>query len=473
MSHLPQTLPDPFAQWRHELRTPLNHIIGYSEMLIEEAGIEKRMIPDLQKIHTAAHHLLDLINTKIGASPPSTHPHPSTAEDEIADPLFPMSGRILAVDDNAENLEVLARRLERHGLNVTKTTNSLEALEILRSRGFDLVLLDVMMPLLDGHSVLLQMKADPALRDIPVIMISALDEMESVARCIEAGAEDYLPKPLNSTLLRARLSACLEKKNFRDVERRHLRVIEETQARLNKELEEASAYMRSILPEPCASPLRVDWEYQPSSELAGDTFGYHWIDADHFAIYLLDVCGHGVGAALLSATVINALRSDALPGVDFRNPDEVLFALNNAFQMERQNNLYFTIWYGVYHAPDRTLRYCTGGHPPALLIAPGPKGTKSPSRLATQGMIVGVMENAPYRSSACHIPDGATLFVLCDGCYEIRTPSGEIMEFDDFEEFMLENTSEPDTLKNLKLWVHARHGPGPLDDDFSIIQIRF
>ena len=469
-----QTLPDPFAQLRHDMRTPVNHIIGFSEILIEDAVAKdpSTLITDLQKIHTAAHHLLDLINAKPGAPSPTTaSPQPSYTE--VADPLFPMTGRILAVDDNPENLELLVRRLEHHGLDVAKTTNSLETLDILRSGAFDLVLLDVMMPVLDGYSVLLQIKADPTLRHIPVLMISALDEMESVARCIEAGAEDYLPKPLNPTLLRARLNACLEKKNLRDVEQRHLRVIEETQTRLKKELEEASAYMRSILPDPCTAPLRVDWKYQPSSELAGDTFGYHWIDADHFAIYLLDVCGHGVGAALLSATAINALRSDALPGVDFRNPDEVLFALNNAFQMERQNNLYFTIWYGVYHAPDRTLRYSTGGHPPALLISPKPDGTKSPTRLATPGMIIGVMEDVPYVSSECQIPVGATLFVLCDGCYEIRTPDGEVMEFDDFEDFMLENNGQTNTLDKLESWVHSKHGTGPLDDDFSIIQIQF
>jgi sigma-B regulation protein RsbU (phosphoserine phosphatase) len=114
------------------------------------------------------------------------------------------------------------------------------------------------------------MKADPQTRHIPVIMISALDELDSVIRCIEAGAEDYLPKPFNPTLLRARISACLEKNALREAEQRNLRVIEETQRRLNEELAEAANYVRSIFPPPVESPLRIDWKYQPSTELGGD-----------------------------------------------------------------------------------------------------------------------------------------------------------------------------------------------------------
>ena len=139
----------------------------------------------------------------------------------------------------------------------------------------------------------------------------------------------------------------------------------------------------------------MDWIYRPSSELAGDSFGYHWIDSEHFAVYLLDVCGHGVGACLLSVSAINVIRSGALPGVDFQDPGAVLTALNDAFPMERQNNLYFTLWYGVYHAPSRMLTFASGGHPPALLVEAGPTGTLLSRRLTSNGMIIGVMEDMP------------------------------------------------------------------------------
>src|SRR5207253_2946332 len=121
-----------------------------------------------------------------------------------------------------------------------------------------------------------------------------------------------------------------------------------TQSRLKLELTEAEHYIRSILPPPTVTPPAVEWRLQPPTELGGDSFGYHWVDPDHFAFYLLDVCGHGVGAALLSVAAINVLRSASLPGVDFGDPGLVLSALNEAFPMEKQNNLYFTIWYGVW-----------------------------------------------------------------------------------------------------------------------------
>jgi sigma-B regulation protein RsbU (phosphoserine phosphatase) len=471
--------PDAASQLRHDLRTPVNHIIGYSEMLLEDAeecGNESSA-SDLKKIRSAAHELLGLINTRLSVGGLQELPRPSNAatwkggDSKRSEKLF--YGKVLAVDDNRENLDVLARRLARHGLDVETAESGLVALAAIRSQAFDLVLLDVMMPGVDGYTVLRELKSDPETRDIPVIMISALDELDSVTRCIEAGAEDYLPKPFDPTLLEARIGACLEKKALRDAEQGHLRKIEETQNRLDKELAEAAAYVRSILPLPADSPLPVNWKYRPSSELAGDSFGYHWIDSEHFAVYLLDVCGHGVGACLLSVAAGNVLRSGSLHDVDFRNPGEVLTALNNAFPMEKQNNLYFTIWYGVYHAPSRTLSFASGGHPPALLLEPTTSGAFQSHRLSSNGMIIGVMEDTPFSTQRCVMPPGARLYVLCDGCYEIRSSSGEMADYAAFETFMTVHADSPDPLGDLENWAIAQRGESTLEDDFSIMQIQF
>ena len=127
------------------------------------------------------------------------------------------SAALLVVDDNEDNRYTLTRRLNREGYkNLTTAKNGREALECLTAQSFDLVLLDVMMPDMNGYEVLAHVKANPSLRDVPIIMISALDEIESVIRCIELGAEDYLNKPFNPTLLRARVGALLEKKRLRD-----------------------------------------------------------------------------------------------------------------------------------------------------------------------------------------------------------------------------------------------------------------
>jgi DNA-binding response OmpR family regulator len=140
--------------------------------------------------------------------------------------VTPADHALLVVDDNEDNRYTLTRRLAREGYtNVTTADNGRQALELLAARDFDLVLLDVMMPELNGYEVLARLRADARLRHVPVIMISAVDQVESVVRCIELGAEDYLPKPFDPVLLRARVGACLEKKRLRDQEVRYIQEV--------------------------------------------------------------------------------------------------------------------------------------------------------------------------------------------------------------------------------------------------------
>lgn len=478
---------------RHDLRTPLNQIIGYSELLLEEAADAGHddYAPDLERIRGAAKTLLSLINDnltddrltlagEIVAQGGSAGLRPARSAEAGETPALPgddeaaMPGRILVVDDNAGNRDMLARQLERQGHTVAAADDGREALERLRAEAFDLVLLDMMMPVLDGYGTLLEIKKDPALQHLPVIMISALDELGSVVRCIERGAEDYLPKPFNPTLLRARIGAGLEKKRFRDQERQYVRTIEETQARLKAELDEAERYVRSILPPPLADgPVRTDWRLIPSTELGGDSFGYHWIDGEHLALYLLDVCGHGVGAALLSVTAINVLRNAALPGVDFRDPGAMLTALNEAFLMEKQNDMYFTIWYGVWRPATRTLRFATAGHPPALLATaqPGGGARRKIDPLRGPGMILGGMSGVTYRTQEVRVAEPAKLYLVSDGTFEIKRPDGSMWTTAEFHAFFEQPPAADESdLDALFAHVKALHGPGPLEDDFSIVR---
>jgi len=254
-----QKQPDTLANMRHTLRTPLNHIIGYSEMLLEEAGERglETFAADLQKIHTAGKQLLSCINEFLNPSmaeraaaaqvsktvttaglfreaEPDIHPFVAGhgADSKTA------SGRILVVDDNESNRDMLSRRLKHEGYGVCMAESGHAALALLKSEAVDLILLDVMMPEMDGYEVLVQLKANSTWHDIPVIMISALDEIKSIVRCIEHGAEDYLPKPFDTTLLRARIGACLEKKRLRDQEVRLRNEIEDWNKRLEQRVEE-------------------------------------------------------------------------------------------------------------------------------------------------------------------------------------------------------------------------------------------
>jgi DNA-binding response OmpR family regulator len=284
------TTPEAVAELRHELRTPLNLIIGYCEMLLEDATDQQQRIAleqtlaagrdvlerinatvpptrgeiseadfaalrdalrepqgriltsttallaagggaidpqferDVRRIRSSAERLLtvELPHGRSGSHTAITIEHPVHGAAEIP-PVQP--AHILVVDDQEDNRSVLERRLRRQGHTVESATGGRSALELLGKQQFDLVLLDVMMPDLDGLAVLERMKADTATRDIPVIMISALDDVASVVRCIERGAEDHLPKPFDPVLLRARISACLEKKRLRDVELEYLREV--------------------------------------------------------------------------------------------------------------------------------------------------------------------------------------------------------------------------------------------------------
>ncbi len=479
--------PNPtsnLAALRHDLRTPINHILGYSELLAEDLADQGiKNLGDLEKVQIAAKQLLGLIDSRLtdSASPalpespkPLAEPVPEATIQAPTPTLATLAGRILVVDDHPDNRDVLAKRLQRQGHQTAQAKDGQQALEMLAASPFDLVLLDILMPTMDGTTALGHMKADPALRHIPVIMISALDEIESVVSCIEMGAEDFLPKPFNPTLLRARIGASLEKKAFRDQEQAYLHQIEETQKRLADELQEAARYVTSILPPPMEHPFSIAWAYTPSTELGGDSFGYHWIDSTHFAIYLLDVCGHGVGAALLSVAAINVLRSGSLHETDFRDPGQVLTGLNASFQMEQHNNMYFTIWYGVFDTATRTLHHASGGHPPAILLTPGEDGSNTLSEVRCPGTLIGVMPDISFESESQVIPPNARLFVYCDGAYEIKGPDGKMLDFDtDFLTFLQEHGRSPSLPDDVLAWIHSMNPDPVLDDDYSFITIDF
>ena len=337
----------------------------------------------------------------------------------------------------------------------------MQALQLLENGEFDLVLLDVMMPEMDGYQVLQRMKANPSLRNIPVIVISALDEIDSIVRCIELGAEDYLTKPFDPVLLNARTCACLEKKQLRDQELK-------SQKKIAIQLEDACAYVRSLLPPPMTGEIRIDWRYIPSSELGGDSFGYHWLDEDRLAIYLLDVCGHGVGPALLSISMMTLLRSQTFK-TDLTDPSGVLDFLNRKFPREKHNGKHFSIWYGVYDKSKQKLIYSSGGHPPAVLI-----GREGPQRLTTSGMIMGCFPDVTYRNSVRKIERGMKLYVFSDGAYEVEKPNGEVMELDEFIQILTAtDPSAESNVERIYRQIQEINGMESLMDDVSVIEVNF
>jgi serine phosphatase RsbU (regulator of sigma subunit)/anti-sigma regulatory factor (Ser/Thr protein kinase) len=244
--------------------------------------------------------------------------------------------------------------------------------------------------------------------------------------------------------------------------------IEKTNLTMAAELAEAAAYAKAMLPQKLQGIVSTDWIFETSSQLGGDSFGYHWLDDDHFALYLLDVCGHGVGAALLSVSVVNLLRTSSLTKTDFFNPSSVLSSLNETFPMERHNDMYFTAWYGVYTHSTHQLCFACGGHPPALLITPDGAATK----LSAQGVIVGAFPLASYERVTVEIPEGSRLLLFSDGVYEIDRPNQAMMSYDDFVE-ILKTSDTSHSLDPVITEVRRQQASNSFTDDFSLVEFHF
>ena len=331
------------------------------------------------------------------------------------------------------------------------------------------ILQDLVMPQVDGMTLAKEFRQNPGTVDVPLIVLSAKEEPVVKAECFANGANDYLVKLPDKVELIARIryhSAGYI--NLLERIRAH-KALQASQKALAQELSEAADYVRALLPDPIKEgDIRSDWVFETSSSLGGDAFGYHWIDDEHFSIYLIDVCGHGVGAALLSISVINVIRSESLPSVNFKNPSEVMAGLNEAFPMESNHNMYFTMWYGIFHRPTRRLDFASGGHPPAILIG---KENGTARELRTNGMMVGTIEGSDFASDSVEVPPRSSLYVFSDGTYELERPGGEMLDIDEFVEILAKLPPEKGTMEDLRRKMEQIQGCEGFEDDFSIMKL--
>ncbi len=474
-----QRSPEALAMFRHDMMTPINLIMGYAEML-DERVVELNqdsLQEDIGKITIAARKLLMLIDEHLRPSETHTPPAPRQPEEVPVAPVVESAAtrgeRFLVVDDDAGNQELLTRFLAREGYSSMTAGHGVEALSILAKEEIDMILLDVQMPEMNGFELLERLKGSDHTRHIPVIMVSAFAELEKTAKCIELGAEDYLTKPFNSTLLLARVSACLEKKRLRDAERKMFTALAQSRQALADELKEAATHVLQLLPPPRPGQPSFDWRFLPSTMLGGDAFGYFDIDADRTALFLLDVCGHGVRAALHSILVMSALRGRSLAEINYGNPSSVMAGLNKAFQMSAYNDMYFTIWYGVYDRKLRHLSYSSAGHPAAVMLARGADGPTL-TKLTTGGPIIGMLPDMAFKSAGIDVKEGSKLFVFSDGTYELRNADGDMLTVDAFER-LLATTAEMtgDILDGIVTGARKLQGRDAFEDDFSILMASF
>ncbi|MEG3839490.1 SpoIIE family protein phosphatase [Microcoleus sp. herbarium14] len=375
--------------------------------------------------------------------------------------------QILVIDDDTAVQELLRRTLKKQGYEVTVASNGEDGVAQAQKLRPALIICDWIMPRLTGIDVCRRVKADPDLSTTQFFLLTSLGSIADRVKGLDAGADDFISKPIELNELQARVRAGLRLHQLS----RDLKIAKQN---LEAELAEAAEYVQSLLPDPVTEPVSIEAKFIPSRQLGGDCFDYNWLDADYLAIYLLDVAGHGLRAALPSVTVLSLLRSRTLPNVDYYKPSDVLRALNTTFQMSYQNDKYFTIWYGVYNRIERKLVYASAGHPPAVLISQSPTSNAKVQRLKTPGMPVGMFPDAPYVDNCCDVEDLSTLYIFSDGVYEIHQPDGNIWGLDPFIDLLAAyNGGTADQLELVLRYTQKLNAKAVFDDDWSLLKVNF
>lgn len=387
-------------------------------------------------------------------------------------PDFPIT--VLLIDDQKIVAVAIKKMLsDQHDISFFYCSDSKEALRMIEEVKPTVILQDLVMPDVDGLTLVKIYREMPSTLHIPIIVLSSKEEPQIKAKAFALGANDYVVKLPDRIELIARIRYH-SISYIRLLERNAaFKKIEESQKVLYAELADAAAYVRSLLPPPFEGDLKINWLFIPSTQLGGDAFGYHWLDDKHFAIYLLDVCGHGVGAALHSISVINVLRSYNLPRANFFDPSSVLRELNQVFRMENHNNMFLTIWYGVYNKETHQIVYATGGHPPAILITGKTKETAKILELKAPGMIIGAFLEAEYENAICQVLEFNRLFIFSDGPYEILKPDETMMTLNEFI-MILKSAWEGDfDLDFILKEVQNIQGKKEFLDDVSLLEVEF
>jgi phosphoserine phosphatase RsbU/P len=379
--------------------------------------------------------------------------------------------KILVIDDDPIIRLFLKKALQKQGYDVTLATNGKEGLEQAQQVQPGLIICDWVMPIMDGLEVCRHVKADPNLSTTFFILLSARRGLADRVQGLDSGADEFLAKPIEVVELQARVRAGLRLHQMSQDLQRQKQMLE-------AEIAEAVEYVRSLIPAPMRGNVSVDSCFIPSRQLGGDCFDYYWLDPDYLVLYLLDVSGHGLGATLLSTAVLNLLRSQSLPDVNFYQPHDVLRALNDTFQMNSHNEKYFTIWYGVYNKAKRLLTYSSAGHPPAIMISNSLQSESSApdaptvSRLKTPGLPIGMMSDATFQSDRYFVPASSSLYVFSDGIFEVGQIKGGTWGLNDFVD-LLSTRSAQVNLHDILDVVLRYNDVDTFEDDLSLLRLNF
>ncbi len=404
--------------------------------------------------------------------------------------MSPDSGRLLVVDDNPDNLDMLSRRLRRCGYEVASAEHGRQALEQAGREKFDLVVLDIMMPDMDGFEVLEHLRRTHTVADLPVIMATAKDASDDIVRALELGANDYVTKPLDFRVLLARVRTQLALKHV-------TRALASANQRMKRDLDAGARVQRALIPasSPAVRGIECAWIFEPCSELGGDTLDVYSLEDGMLGLYLLDVSGHGVPAALLSVTLSRVLSPHGAGlmlqdgaetagrgyGVGPRgavggphrtralSPAAVAGRLNARFPMDPATCQYFTILYAVLDVTGRELRYVAAGHPGPIHVSAGGGATVFEST----GLAIGWLPEATFEERTLKLQPGDRVYFYSDGVVEAQGAGDEFYGLERFKE-LLEHTrceSLQQSLEALRTELGGWCGAAGPSDDVSVLAL--
>ncbi|MGL5032222.1 MAG: PP2C family protein-serine/threonine phosphatase [Microcystaceae cyanobacterium] len=375
---------------------------------------------------------------------------------------------LLVIDDSLFTQRLLQRILTDSGYEVILATNGKEGLAKAKARPPALIICDWLMPEMSGVEVCHQVKQIPELSTTFFILFTSLVSIEDRIQGLDAGADDFLLKPIEPGELLARVRAGVRLHHLSQDLKRKTHILE-------SELLEAADYVHSILPDPLYhKALRITSRFIPSRQLGGDGFDYFWLDENHLALHLLDVAGHGLRAALPSLSVINLLRSRQLNQINYYSPRSVLTELNQVFQTTLKNDKYFTMWYGVFNCQTQQLCYGSAGHPPGILFTFSEHNYLRENYLKTKGFPIGLFPDATYEETVITIQAPASLYIFSDGIYEIEKTEGLYLNMKDFLPILREYQQLLDRqLEKLLDLLQKAYERSQFEDDLSILQVDF
>jgi sigma-B regulation protein RsbU (phosphoserine phosphatase) len=392
---------------------------------------------------------------------------------------------VLIVDDEELNRDGLARRLQRHNCEVITAQSGREAIELLGGRRFDLVLLDIMMPGMNGLEVLKFLRRVDSLVDLPIIMVTAKGESEDMVEAFELGANDYVTKPLDFPVVLARIRTQLalrravaqvkELEGKLDAHNQELRAATEglaaADAKHTRDLEAAARVQRAFLDAlPSAVPgARFAWAFEPCGQLARDYLNVFRLGDRHAALCVLDVAGHEVSAALLSVILSQHLtRAAEGPGAKVVPPAEVAARLSRELPPEATAGHTVSLLYGVLACDTGEFRFVSAGHPGPVHLT----GDRPPTKLEVSGFPVGV-GNGGYKEQAVILKPGERLALYTDGLSEVRNTEGEHFGSRRLFAALDEGRRLPlaDALAGLLRAVEGWRGDVPRQDDVSALLV--